>query len=427
MNQTVVAQPAVMTKRERNNFVYFMLFFFFYYFIMSAYFPFFPIWLADVNHLTKTETGMVFSAISFFAIVFQPVFGLLSDKLGLRKHLLWAITILMILFAPFFIFVLSPLLQFNIFAGALAGGIYIGFVFSSGSGAVEAFIERVSRANHFEYGKVRVSGCVGWAICASITGILFSIDPNITFWIASGFAVILAILLYLSRPEGNSTAQVIDKLGANRRAFSLKMALELLRMPKFWAFIVYVIGVASIYDVFDQQFANFFKSFFASPQQGTEIFGFVTTGGELLNGLIMFFTPAIINRIGAKNALLVAGIIMSVRILGSSFATTGVEVIVLKTLHMFELPFLLVGAFKYISSVFDPRLSATLFLIGFNLSKQLSGVVLSTWVGKMYDSVGFHQAYLVLGLITLTFTIISAFALTGRNKSLIPPTVSQEA
>jgi OHS family lactose permease-like MFS transporter len=404
-----------LSAQERHNFIYFMLFFFFYYFIMSAYFPFFPIWLSDVNHLTKTETGMVFSFIALFAIIFQVAFGLISDKLGLRKHLLWAIVILLILFAPFFIYVLAPLLQYNIYAGALAGGLYLGFVFSGGAGAVEAYIERVSRTNRFEYGKVRVSGCVGWAICASITGLLFSINPNITFWIASGFGVVLAVLLIVSRPQPNQTVQVMDKLGANQREFSLAMALELLKMPRFWAFLLYVIGVASIYDVFDQQFANFFKGFFSSPQRGTEIFGFVTTGGELLNACIMFCAPFIINRIGAKNALLVAGAIMSVRIIGSSFASSGIEVILLKTLHMFELPFLLVGTFKYISSVFDPRVSATLFLIGFNLSKQLSGVVLSAWVGRMYDSVGFHQAYLILGLITTTFTVISYFTLTGRG------------
>ena len=114
-----------LAPRERHNFIYFMLFFFFYYFIMSAYFPFFPVWLAEVNHLPKTETGIVFSSISLFAIIFQPVFGLISDKLGLRKHLLWTITILLILFAPFFIFVFSPLLQMNIIAGALVGGIYL--------------------------------------------------------------------------------------------------------------------------------------------------------------------------------------------------------------------------------------------------------------------------------------------------------------
>ncbi|HEI8866297.1 MFS transporter [Serratia sp. AKBS12] len=406
-----------LSAQERHNFIYFMLFFFFYYFIMSAYFPFFPIWLADVNHLTKTETGLVFSFIALFAIIFQVAFGLISDKLGLRKHLLWAIVILLILFAPFFIYVLAPLLQYNIYAGALAGGLYLGFVFSGGAGAVEAYIERVSRTNRFEYGKVRVSGCVGWAICASITGLLFSINPNITFWIASGFGIVLAILLIVSRPQPHQTAQVLDKLGANQREFSLAMALELLKMPRFWAFLLYVVGVASIYDVFDQQFANFFKGFFSSPQRGTEIFGFVTTGGELLNACIMFCAPFIINRIGAKNALLVAGAIMSLRIIGSSFASSGIEVIVLKTLHMFELPFLLVGTFKYISSVFDPRVSATLFLIGFNLSKQLSGVVLSAWVGRMYDSVGFHQAYLILGLITSVFTLISYFTLTGRSLS----------
>ncbi|EMO6899373.1 oligosaccharide MFS transporter [Pluralibacter gergoviae] len=409
---------SALTPRERHNFIYFMLFFFFYYFIMSAYFPFFPIWLADVNHLTKSETGLIFSFIALFAIVFQTAFGLISDKLGLRKHLLWCIVGLLILFAPFFIFVLAPLLQYNIYLGALAGGIYLGFVFSGGAGAVEAYIERVSRANRFEYGRVRVSGCVGWAICASITGILFSINPNITFWIASGFGLFLAVLLVVSRPEPGSTAQVLDKLGANRREFSLFMALELLRMPRFWAFLLYVIGVASIYDVFDQQFANFFKGFFSSPQRGTEVFGFVTTGGELLNALIMFFAPAIINRIGAKNALLVAGTIMSMRIIGSSFAGSGIEVIILKTLHMFELPFLLVGTFKYISSVFDPRLSATLFLIGFNLAKQISAVVLSPWVGRMYDTVGFHQAYLVLGLIAAAFTALSFFTLTGRGVNL---------
>jgi oligosaccharide:H+ symporter len=64
----------------------------------------------------------------------------------------------------------------------------------------------------------------------------------------------------------------------------------------------------------------------------------------------MFFAPAIVNRIGAKNALLAAGVIMSARILGSSFASSAVEVVILKMLHMFELPFLLVGTFKYISS-----------------------------------------------------------------------------
>lgn len=91
------------------------------------------------------------------------------------------------------------------------------------------------------------------------------------------------------------------------------------------------------------------------------MFSFATTGGELLNALIMFCAPTIINRTGAKTALLIAGVIMLVRVLGSSFATSALHVIILKILHMFEVPFLLVDTFKYISSAFNPKLSATLF------------------------------------------------------------------
>ncbi|MFQ9622159.1 MAG: MFS transporter [Enterobacteriaceae bacterium] len=31
------------------------------------------------------------------------------------------------------------------------------------------------------------------------------------------------------------------------------------------------------------------------------------------------------------------------------------------------------------------------------------------------DTVGFHQAYLILGCITLSFTVISLFTLKGKN------------
>ncbi len=129
-------------------------------------------------------------------------------------------------------------------------------------------------------------------------------------------------------------------------------------MPRFWGFIIYVVGVASVYDVFlTSSSQTFFKGFF-SPRRsaGPKFLAFVTTGGELLNAMIMFCAPAIINRIGAKKTpLLIAGIIMSMRILGSSFATSAVEVVIFKKmLHMFELPFLLVGTFKYISSAFNP-------------------------------------------------------------------------
>lgn len=87
---------------KNTNFWMFGLFFFFYFFIMGAYFPFFPIWLHDINHISKSDTGIIFAAISLFSLLFQPLFGLLSDKLGLRKYLLWIITGMLVMFALYF-------------------------------------------------------------------------------------------------------------------------------------------------------------------------------------------------------------------------------------------------------------------------------------------------------------------------------------
>ncbi|QUG77314.1 oligosaccharide MFS transporter [Erwinia sp. E602] len=405
--------------KNNRNFWIFGAFFFLYFFIMATCFPFLPIWLHEVIGLNKTDTGIVFSSLSLFAILFQPVLGVLSDKLGVRKHLLWVITLLLLFFAPFFLYVFAPLLKLNILLGALLGGLYIGFSFSAGAGAIEAYVERVSRHSAFEYGKARMFGCFGWGICASTAGILFSVDPDIVFWMGSGAAILLAVLLLLAKTETRQSSTVIDALGANAPAFNFGLVTGLFRQRKFWLLVLYVVGVACIYDVFDQQFANFFKSFFSSPQQGNLVFGFVTTGGELANALIMFLSPWIINRIGAKNALLVAGTIMSVRILGSAFATTVAEVIILKMLHAFEVPFLLIGVFKYIAGTFDTRLSATIYLVGFQFSKQLMSIFLSSAAGNLYDRIGFSQTYMILGLIALTFTVISAFTLSGGARGRV--------
>ncbi|EKK5220688.1 MFS transporter [Cronobacter sakazakii] len=409
----------VCTRKHNPNFWIFGLFFFFYFFIMATCFPFLPIWLSDVIGLNKTNTGIVFSCMSLFAIAFQPVLGVISDKLGLKKHLLWIITTLLVLFAPFFLWVFGPLLKVNIWLGALMGGLYIGFCFSSGAGAIEAYIERVSRSSGFEYGKARMFGCLGWGLCASTAGMLFNVNPAIVFWMGSSAALVLMGLLLFARPRANQTAQVMNALGANQPQVTAKMALGLFRLPKLWMFILYVVGVACVYDVFDQQFATFFKSFFPTPQAGTQAFGFATTAGELCNAIIMFCSPWIINRIGAKNTLLIAGTIMATRIIGSAFATNVYEIVALKMLHALEVPFLLVGAFKYITGVFDTRLSATIYLIGFQFAKQMAAIFLSAFAGTMYDRIGFQDTYLILGSFVLAITVVSAFTLTNTRQAMV--------
>ena len=138
-------------------------------------------------------------------------------------------------------------------------------------------------------------GCLAVLAGRCVPRLSASCSPSIIS-LFSGCALILAVLLFFAKTDAPSSATVANAVGANHSAFSLKLALELFRQPKLWFLSLYVIGVSCTYDVFDQQFANFFTSFFATGEQGTRVFGYVTTMGELLNASIMFFAPLIINR-----------------------------------------------------------------------------------------------------------------------------------
>ncbi|STU84989.1 putative proton/sugar symporter, LacY [Klebsiella pneumoniae] len=181
---------------------------------MSAYFPFFPVWLADVNHLTKTETGIVFSSISLFAIIFQPVFGLMSDKLGCANICCGPLgTVNSVRAILYFRFL--PAAADEYYAGSLVGGIYLGIVFSSGSGAVEAYIERVSRATALNMAKCGSQAASAGAMRLDNRRAVRH-RSQYHFWIASGFALVLGLLLWLSRPESSNSAQVYR--GAGRQS-----------------------------------------------------------------------------------------------------------------------------------------------------------------------------------------------------------------
>ncbi|WP_194206187.1 MFS transporter [Superficieibacter sp. 1612_C1] len=392
------------------NFWIFGFFFFIYFFIMATCFPFLPIWLSDEIGLSKTDTGIVFSSLSLAGICFQPALGFISDKLGLKKNLMWIVAIALVFIAPFFLYVFAPLLKVNIWLGALSAGLYIGFVFSAGAGAMEAYIERVSRHTGFEYGRARTFGCLGWGLCATTAGFLFGINPDYVFWMGSAAAVVLLVLVWIAKPQADPGALV--DVNVSRPAVDLKTVGRLFCDRKLWMLMLYVIGVSCIYDTYDQQFATFFKSFFATPAEGNRAFGFVTTAGEVCNAIVMFCSPWIINRIGAKNTLLLAGLVMTTRMIGSSLATNEIEVIVLKMLHALEVPFILIGIFKYITGVFNPLLSATIYLVGNQVASKVASIFMSSFAGSMYDRIGFQHTYMIFGCIALTFTVISAFTLT---------------
>jgi OHS family lactose permease-like MFS transporter len=377
----------------------------------SFCFSIYPIWLNQAIGLDGSDTGLVFSFNALTALFIMPFYGFLQDKLGMRKNLLWLVGSLLLLSGPFFIYIYTPLLNYSLFIGAIVGGFYCSAAFFAGVGAVETYIERVGRSTGFEFGKARMWGSVGWAIATFFTGQIFNISPSLNFILASCCALIFLSCLFFVRIDDNQGEQSAVEKAAN--SLKLSDAVSLFQQRKFWAFATWVIGVSCIYGVYDQQFAVYFAAQFPTQEEGNSMFGYLNSFQVFLEAGGMFVAPFIVNKIGAKNGLLLSGAIMALRIVGSGFAADPISISAMKLLHAAELPIMLVAIFKYISATFDARLSATIYIVGFQFMGQVAASILSILIGSLYDEIGFADAYKIIGVVVTFFVIVSYFVLTS--------------
>ena len=390
---------------RQTHFRFLCGFVYIYFFAQAMSISLLALWLRTTLKLSGTETGIVFSANFVAAMCSQPIYGFVSDRVGTRRNILWTVAALVALSGLFFPFVYAPLLKANILLGAAAGGLYLGITFIAGSYAIESYVDRIGRRDGFEYSRVRLWGSLGFASAAAFSGRIYNVDPGINFALASCAGVLMLALLAVWR-AGPAADAVRGKEGVR-----LAEAFALLRMPGFWRFMVFVLGVTNLYLVFDQQFPSYFASLFPDVQTGTAMFGYLNSTQIFLEAGGLFLAPLLVRRIGAKNGLLLAGSIMLVRIAGSGLAVGPVSISAMKLLHSVELPILAVSLFRYIARHFDNRFASTVYMVGVSFGHSIGLATLSPLAGISYDRIGFSSTYLLLAGLGLVFLVLSAFFL----------------
>lgn len=395
----------------RRNYVLLSAFMFLFFFAQAASMSFLAIWLKGPMGLSGAEAGTVFSANFVAAMLCQPLYGYVSDRIGLKPRVPLFIAGMVGLSGLFFPFVYAPLLHADVVAGAAVGGLYLGLTFVAGSFALESFVDRVGRRYGFEYSRARLWGSLGYASAAVFTGRLYNIDPNINFYMASVAGLLLIPVILAARIEPDATEQ------AHAQALTPKQSLSVLGQRKFWGFMVLILGVTNLYLVYDQQFPVYFASMFATPAEGNVMFGYLNSAQIFVEAGMLLVSPWIVMRTGAKNGLLIAAAIMIVRIAGSAIVSTPLGISSMKMLHSIELPILAVSIFRYIAYHFDSRFASTIYLVGVSFGHSLGLAILSPIVGAGYDLFGFKTTYLLIAAGALAFWVASCFALSATPRT----------
>lgn len=409
-----------MKKKPSQSYLLLSALLFFFFVTWSSSSSLLSIWLNQEVGLKASETGVIFSVLSISALFAQVCYGFIQDRLGLRKNLLWFITVLLILSGPAYL-LFGYLLSKNILLGSIFGGLFLGLTFNGGIGVLESYTERIARQSTFEFGRARMWGSLGWAIATFFAGYIFNINPNLNFVVSSCsgmFFLYLLSRLKIAAPAG------MEKLEFGTKKVSISDVLRLLSLPHFWALIFFVLGTC-IYGVYDQQFPIYFSSQFPTLKEGNAMFGYLNSFQVFLEAAGMFCAPWLVNRIGAKNGLIFAGMVMALRMIASGVVAGPLLISITKLMHALELPILLVSIFKYNSLNFDKSLSSTIYLVGFACTSSIIGSVLSPLAGFSYEKFGFAQTYLAMGVMVFTTTFISIFLLRSGEPKIIQPCPQQ--
>jgi len=390
----------------------------------GIWWSFFQIWLTSESAglaLSGAQVGTVYSVNSLATLVLMFAYGAIQDRLGIRKHLAIILAAVTALIGPFATWVYQPLLQSHFMTGVILGAIVLSIGFLAGVGLFEALTERFSRRFNFEYGQARMWGSFGYAVVALAAGFLFTINPALNFWIGSALGLIHLLLLVFSRTAEPPVIKKTPVEGILSPASTptFREMLGLFRLPSLWLIILFVMLSWTFYTVFDQQmFPDYYTGLFPTPEIGQQVYGILNSVQVFLEAAMLGIVPIIMRRVGVRTSLLLGVSIMFIRILGCALVDDPIWVSAIKMLHAIETPLFILPVFRYFTLHFNPALSATLYMVGFQVSAQIGNVILSTPLGALHDRLGYQQTFITISVVVLVAGIYGFFALKKDDQQV---------
>lgn len=371
----------------------------------GVWWSFFQIWLTSPDSglgLNGHQVGIVYSANATATLLIMLVYGIVQDKLQMKRHLVIFASVLMSLVAPFVIWVYQPLLMAggsSFMLGVVLGAWVLAAGFIAAAGLFEAFSERFARAHGDEYGQVRMWGSVGYAIAALLAGFLFTYDPALNFWCGS----LLGVCCLVANVMWRSPVEPAGMHGTTQETPGLKDIIRGLCCRPMLTMVIFVLMSWTFYTVFDQQmFPDFYTHLFDSPARGQRMYAILNSVQVCLEAVMLGLVPLLMHRIGVKPALMLGILVMFLRIAGCAFFTDPMLISLVKLLHAPEVALCVLPIFRYFTLHFNPVLSVTLYMVGFQLSSQVGNILLSPVLGALRDDIGYQPTfYLIAGIVLL--------------------------
>jgi PPP family 3-phenylpropionic acid transporter len=349
--------------------------------------------------LTGIEISLVLSATPVMMLLIQPWYGVLADKIGIRKCLIAstlfaAASFLLFLLQGDFIFLIGATIAMSVFYNALQPLL---------DSVTLGLVQEQPKLN---YGSLRLAGAAGWAFTGITVGyFITSINTSVIF-IASSLSLFLAFFISLSLNDFHVDAKTIAPEKQNLKAvLQNKMLLYLLA-----AVLLVSIGATTIW--------NFYSIYMKEIGASATVVGYGLSFQGLCELPLFFFSAIIIQRLGIKTTLLVTLAATTLRLFLYSWVNNPQWAIAIELLHGISWSLFWVVCVESVNSLVPAQWRATgqsiLYAVYFGAG-QIAG---NFWTGWLYDQqISIGRIFMFNGLLVLVVAILCSVLINFKTQA----------
>src|SRR5688500_519339 len=313
-------QACLITK---NNFHYFMnlseanklrVLYFLVFCCTAAWLPIFADYCKE-RGLSGIQTGVILSITPFMMFLGQPFYGMLADRLGYKKTLLFSS------------FLASICYVFYLFEGGFSYlfmiTVFMALFYNTLQPVLDSLSLKLVKTNPaFSYGTLRIAGAAGWAFTGIINGQLIdALNTNVIFAIAAISMLLTFIFAFTLRRDTEKVIAVSEQSFKNvKDVFGNKVLLFLL----FCVFLISAVTTTIWY---------FYSIYMKENGASASLVGYGLSFQGLCELPLFYFSAKIIAKLGIKTTLLVTVLASVIRMLLYAYVKNPTAAIFIEVLH----------------------------------------------------------------------------------------------
>jgi MFS transporter, PPP family, 3-phenylpropionic acid transporter len=332
----------------------------------ASWLPIFADYLKD-HGLTGIEIGVVLSVTPFMMLFIQPFYGMLADRFGYKKCLLYSalsasVCFLLFLVEGDFLFLFWVTLVMSLFYNTLQP-------------LLDSLSLRLAQKNpSFSYGSIRIAGGLGWAFTGTLVGhYIDALDTTVIFVFSAASMLLTFVVTLWIKTDNSSFIQNSPSLKQIKYIFKEKALIILLTCV-----VLVSVGATTIW--------NFYSIYMKENGASSTLVGY----GLSLQGLcelpLFYFSARIIRKLGIKTTLIITILATSCRMLLYSAVKDPVMALFIEFLHGISWSLFWVVCVEYVDRLVKEEWRATGQSLLYAAYFGIGAIAGNFWTGYLYDS-----------------------------------------